>query len=60
VHVIEEWNHGERPRESEKYEFNNVLWVEWQDGIAYGKAYGRVMKIAWECQELEWIDLVLG
>jgi hypothetical protein len=57
---IDEWKHKERPRESEKYEFYNVLWVEWQDGIAYRKACGRVMKSAWECQELEWVDLVLG
>ena len=57
---IDEWRHKERPRDSEKYEFYNVLWVEWQDGIAYRKACGRVMKSAWECQELEWVDLVLG
>ncbi|KIN08923.1 hypothetical protein OIDMADRAFT_153536 [Oidiodendron maius Zn] len=60
VFQIDEWNHKERPRDSEKYEFYNVLWVEWQDGIAYRKACGRVMKSAWECQELEWVDLVLG
>jgi Heterokaryon incompatibility protein (HET) len=58
--TIDEWRHKERPRESEKYEFYNVLWVEWQDGIAYRKACGRVIKSAWECQELGWVDLVLG
>jgi hypothetical protein len=57
---IDELNHKERPRESEKYEYYNVLWVEWRDGVAYRKACGRVMKSAWECQELEWVDLVLG
>jgi hypothetical protein len=59
---IEEWEDSERPRlpDGEKYEFVNVLWVEWEDGIAYRKAYGRVMKSAWEAQNLESIDLVLG
>ncbi|PMD22544.1 hypothetical protein NA56DRAFT_570240 [Hyaloscypha hepaticicola] len=57
---IGEWNHKERPRESEKYEYYNVLWVEWRDGIAYRKSCGRAMKSAWGCQELEWVDLVLG
>jgi hypothetical protein len=57
-----EWDHSERPKspDGEKYEFVNVLWVEWEDGIAYRKGVGRVMKSAWEAQELEWIDLVLG
>lgn len=60
--VIDEWYAAERPKGSvlEKYEYYNVLWVEWKDGIAYRKALGRVMKSAWEAQELEWIDLVLG
>jgi len=57
---IDEWSHEERPRKSEKYESYNVLWVEWRDGIAYRKACGRVMKSAWECQELELVNLVLG
>jgi hypothetical protein len=57
-----EWTLSDRPKlpKGEKYEFINVLWVEWEEGIAYRKAYGRVMKSAWEDQELEWIDLVLG
>ncbi|PMD40949.1 HET-domain-containing protein [Hyaloscypha variabilis F] len=62
AHAIDEWFMPERPEASkgEKYEFYNVLWVEWKDGIAYRKALGRVMKSAWEAQDLEWIDLVLG
>jgi hypothetical protein len=59
---LDEWDILERPRlpKGEKYEFVNVLWVEWEEGIAYRKAYGRVMKSVWETQKLEWIDLVLG
>ena len=57
---IAEWRHRERPEAAEKYEFYNVLWVEWLNGIAYRKAIGRVMKSAWEAQDLEWVDLTLG
>jgi hypothetical protein len=57
---IAEWRHRERPKAAEKYEFYNVLWVEWLNGIAYRKAIGRVMKSAWEAQDLEWVDLTLG
>jgi hypothetical protein len=42
------------------YEWYNVLWVEWQGGIAYRKGIGRIAKRAWERQDLEWIDLLLG
>jgi hypothetical protein len=59
---MDEWFHSDRPKlpEGEKYEFVNVLWIEWEKGIAYRKALGRVMKSAWEAQKLDWIDLVLG
>jgi len=42
------------------YEFFNVLWVEWKDGVAYRKALGRVFKEVWEAQALEEVGLVLG
>jgi hypothetical protein len=42
------------------YEYYNVMWIEWEDGIAYRKAIGRVYKEAWEAQELEEIDVLLG
>ena len=60
---MEEQSHEERLRaggKGSKYEFYNVLWIEWEQGIAYRKGVGRVEKAAWEAQELEWIDLVLG
>jgi hypothetical protein len=40
-------------KDKELYEFYNVLWIEWEDGIAYRKALGRVMKEAWERQDVE-------
>jgi hypothetical protein len=42
------------------YEFYNVLWIEWRQGIAYRKAMGRIKKDIWERDATEWIDLILG
>ena len=42
------------------YSFYNVLWIAWEDGVAYRKGLGRIWKPAWELQSPEWIDLVLG
>jgi hypothetical protein len=47
-------------KDKETYEFYNVLWIEWKDGIAYRKALGRVMKEAWERQDFEEVDILLG
>ncbi|KAF4627891.1 hypothetical protein G7Y89_g10261 [Cudoniella acicularis] len=55
-----EWAHPERPKGTETYQFYNVLCIEWEDSIAYRRGIGRVFKDAWERQELEWIDLMLG
>lgn len=62
AYAIDEWEIKQRPKGSpgKKYEYYNVLWVEWKDGVAYRKASGRVMKSAWEAQDLEEVDLVLG
>ena len=57
---IEEWNDGERPKDTGLYEFHNVLWIEWKDGIAYRRACGRVLKDVWERCAVEHIDLTLG
>ncbi|RSL56165.1 hypothetical protein CEP53_006870 [Fusarium sp. AF-6] len=42
------------------WSFYNVLWVEWEDGVAYRKAMGRVERDAWEGLEKEEISLVMG
>lgn len=41
-------------------EFYYVMWIEWEDGIAYRKGLGRVLKEAWDRETTEDIDLVLG
>jgi hypothetical protein len=38
----------------------HVLWIEWEDGIAYRRGLGRVLKEAWDSMATEEIDLVLG
>ncbi|KAK8008147.1 hypothetical protein PG991_010698 [Apiospora marii] len=49
-----------QPVEKETWSFYNVLWVEWEDGIAYRKGIGRVKRSAWERVEKEDISLVMG
>lgn len=46
--------------DKEEYTFYNVLWVKWEDDIAYRRGVGRVQRETWESMELEEIDLVLG
>ncbi|KAK8017710.1 HET-domain-containing protein [Apiospora rasikravindrae] len=42
-------------------EYYAVLWIEWENGVAYRQASGIVERSAWENHpELEEIDLVLG
>jgi hypothetical protein len=60
VFELLEWNHPERPKSFEFYEFYNVLWIEWKDGLAYRKGIGRVEKHMWESQPLEWVDVTLS
>ncbi len=48
------------PCESGKYKFYFVMWIEWENGIAYRKAIGTVFKNVWESQELEDVDITLG
>jgi hypothetical protein len=48
------------PTPMEPYDFYNVLWVEWIDGIAFGKGLGRVFKDVWDRQEREDVHLILG
>jgi hypothetical protein len=42
------------------YEFYNVMWIEWTDGVAYRKGMGRVLTEFWEQLQPESIDLILG
>jgi hypothetical protein len=57
---MDEWTWEESPRSGDKYEFYNVMWISWIDGIAYRNGLGRVPKEVWKEAEPETIDLVLG
>ncbi|KAG8166963.1 hypothetical protein KVR01_002652 [Diaporthe batatas] len=37
-----------------------VLWIEWEEGVAYRKGIGHVDKASWQISTPENIDLVLG
>lgn len=43
-----------------KYQWYNVLWVKWEDGIAYRQGIGRVWKPIWERLSLKTVDVKLG
>ncbi|KAK3898083.1 HET-domain-containing protein, partial [Staphylotrichum tortipilum] len=38
----------------------DVLWIEWEGGIAYRKGVGRIRKAAWEAKNPERVKLILG
>ena len=47
-------------RHGEFYEFVNVLWVEWEGGVAFRKALGRVERGVWRKVAEERIEVTLG
>jgi hypothetical protein len=57
---LHEHDDEERPKDSELYEYYNVLWVEWREDVAYRRAGGRVLKNVWENEGPEVVELVLG
>ena len=57
---LDEWLLEERPVTKGLYEFYNVMWIEWKNGIAYRIALGRILREVWEGQNLEWVDVTLG
>jgi hypothetical protein len=38
----------------------NVLWIEWEDGVAYRKAVGTILRDAWDAADTEEVDIRLG
>ena len=42
-----------------RYTFHNVLWILWEDGVAYRCGLGRVVEEVWQEQGVEEIMLVL-
>ena len=58
--IFDEWILEECPRHTGLYEFFNVMWVEWDSGVAYRKAVGRVERDIWEGIAVDDGDLILG
>ena len=58
--LFEEFDIDKTLRSKGVFNFYNVMWIEWENGIAYRNAIGRVLKSTLEQQELEWIDVTLG
>jgi hypothetical protein len=57
---LDELSLGEHPKDSDRYEYYNVLWIKWENGVAYRHGLGRVLKSIWESQGLEGVGVVLG
>jgi len=57
---VDEYEMEERPKEGERYEFVNVLWVSWDGGVARRQALGRVAKVYWDELGADVLDVVLG
>jgi len=59
-----DWNHFalEIYTPASKWQFMSydVLWIEWEDGIAYRKAIGHVWKDEWDAADTEEVDIRLG
>lgn len=60
-YCLEEWQLLPSQLENgSRYRFYIVLWIEWEQDIAYRRGIGRVKSEAWEAHGLESIDLILG
>ncbi|KAK0727622.1 heterokaryon incompatibility protein-domain-containing protein [Lasiosphaeria miniovina] len=57
---LDEMKMAERPRDGGEYRFVNVLFVTWDDGVAYRQGLGRVLASVWESAERESVDVTLG
>jgi hypothetical protein len=59
--VVPEVAHFSQIRDAgDVYHFYNVMWLAWEDEIAYRRGIGRVWKPVWEQQELKQMEITLG
>jgi hypothetical protein len=42
------------------YRCYNVLWIEWEDGVAYRKGLGRIFEDSWDAADTEEVHVRLG
>ena len=55
-----EWSRLRQEGYRDRYQFYNILWIQWQDDIAYRKGVGRVVKDIWDELEAEEVKVLLG
>jgi hypothetical protein len=59
--IVPEVKHFKQIREAGGvYRIYNVMWLAWEEGIAYRRGIGRVWGPVWERQELRRVDVMLG
>jgi hypothetical protein len=59
--VVLEVKHFPQIREAgDVYHFYNVMWLAWEDDIAYRRGIGRVWKPIWEQQDTVEMEITLG
>ncbi|KAF4456874.1 heterokaryon incompatibility protein [Fusarium austroafricanum] len=52
--------HPQYPNSVQGYEYYNVMWIEWTDGVAYRKGLGEVVSDVWVRERGEEFTLMLG
>lgn len=57
---FDHWPRTECPKTGGIYGFFNIMAIEWEDGVAYRQAIGRVVKSAWQRLATEETELTLG
>lgn len=57
---ISELEQEGRPGSRDRYQFFNVMWIEWRKDIAYPKGLGRVVYDTWRELPQEEIMVMLG
>lgn len=56
---LEEWDLDGRPKQSERYELYNVMWIRREDTYVVRGGIGRIERSVWDSQDLEEIDMEL-
>lgn len=55
-----ECEYQEFPFHTGLYEHYHVMWIKWENGIAYRQGIGRIFKDVWDKTKKETIDVMLG
>lgn len=56
---LDEWKLEQRPKSTQTYEFYNVIEITWENGIAYRRALGCVLRDVQGSQNLEQVAMTI-